>query len=533
MVNGQHIGWARVGINRNAMNANLGIVTRDGVLYTLLAILVGTLFAYFMSQGLTSALHHIVDVTEQLRSGQRDPRADLQRSDELGVLARTFNAMADKIQAREQELQAAHAGLEDTVRLRTQELRTEIKERRVVEDTLKETEAKTRQIVNSAVDGIITTDGEGKILSFNTASEKIFGYSVIEVVGQNISMLMPRNIAAQHDKYMKNYLATNESKIIGMGRELIAMRKGGTTFLADFSISDFHHGDDITFVGIIRDITERKEEQYRLQATLEQLQNTQNELVQAEKMASLGGLVAGVAHEINTPIGVGVTAASHLKERATHVAKLFADGGLRKTDLAEFVEMATASTGIIQSNLTRAADLIKSFKQVAVDQTSEERRQINLVEYVEDVLESLKPNLRRTKHEITTVGNRNLVIDTHPGALSQIITNLVMNSVIHAFDDDVVGHIQITVSESGDAVSLLYADDGKGMDEDVSNKIFEPFFTTKRGSGGSGLGMHILYNQVTQTLGGAIDLHSMPGRGTAFEITIPNIADDLRAGERP
>jgi len=535
LVNGQHIGWARVGINRNEVNANLDIVTRDGVLYTLLAIMVGTLFAYFMAQGLTSSLNHIVDVTDQLRAGRRDRRADLQREDELGVLARTFNAMADTIQAREQDLKEVHAGLEDTVRVRTQELRTEIKERRVVEDALKETEAKTRQIVNSAVDGIITTDKDGKILSFNTSAEKIFDYSVFEIVGQNITTLMPRNIAERHDSYMKHYLDTGEAQVIGMGRELAARRKDGSTFLADFSISDFRHGDDVTFVGIIRDITERKQEQYKLQSTLEQLQNTQDDLVQAEKMASLGGLVAGVAHEINTPIGVGVTAVSHLKERSDHVAKLFAEGGLRKSDFAEFVEAATSSSNIIQSNLNRASDLIKSFKQVAVDQTSDEKRQINLLGYVDEVLESLKPNLQRAKHVITVEGDRNVLIDTHPGALSQIITNLVMNSVIHAFDGDDVGHIQITAEKSEKSISLLYSDDGKGMDEGVCSKIFEPFFTTKRGSGGSGLGMHILYNQVTQTLGGTIDLHSTPGRGSAFEITIPyngkNNEGSLRVGE--
>jgi len=431
----------------------------------------------------------------------------------------------------ELEIKQLNDTLEQRVKDRTEELQAEIKERREIQETLGETEAKTRQIVNSAVDGIITTDKGGKILSFNTASEKIFGYSVIEIIGKNITELMPSNIASQHGQYMKRYLSLGEGTVIGMGRELAARRKDGSTFLADFSISDFRHGDDVTFVGIIRDITQRKEEQYKLQATLEQLQNTQDDLVQAEKMASLGGLVAGVAHEINTPIGVSVTAVSHLKERADRIAKSFSDGSLRKSDFAGFVETATASTGIIQTNLNRASDLIKSFKQVAVDQTSEEKRQINVLSYVEEVLESLKPNLRRTKHEVTVMGNRNVRIDTHPGALSQIITNLVMNSVIHAFDDDSVGHIQITVAENAGDVSLLYADDGKGMDEGVRSKIFEPFFTTKRGSGGSGLGMHILYNQVTQTLGGTIDLHSTPGRGTAFEITIPHSADELRVGE--
>jgi len=242
--------------------------------------------------------------------------------------------------------------------------------------------------------------------------------------------------------------------------------------------------------------------------------------------------VAGVAHEINTPIGVGVTAVSHLKERADEMSKSFAAGALRKSDLATFVETAQTSTGIIQANLTRASDLVRSFKQVAVDQTSDERRQINILDYVDEVLESLKPNLRRTKHEFTVKGDRDIVIDTHPGALSQIITNLVMNSVIHAYDEGDVGHIQISAEKNGESLSLMYVDDGKGMDDDVSAKIFEPFFTTKRGSGGSGLGMHILFNQVTQTLGGNIQVHSKPGRGTAFDITIPHKVNDLQVGEQ-
>ncbi|HEY9081092.1 PAS domain S-box protein [Magnetovibrio sp.] len=501
-------------------------VFRDSALWGIAIFLLGMtpVGLIFINRVVQRPLASLIAGVESIVDGRYGDAIALDSNDELGIVAKSFNDMSRVIKERAD-------GLEDTVRERTQALRAEIAERRLVEDALKETEAKTRQIVNSAVDGIITTDQDGKILSFNTSAEKIFGYSVIEVIGQNISILMPRHIAEKHHEYVKDYLETGKSKVIGVGRELIARRKDGSTFLADFSISDFHHGDDVTFVGIIRDITERKQEEYRLQATLEELQNTQNELVQAEKMASLGGLVAGVAHEINTPIGVGVTAVSHLKESADRIAQLYASGGLRKSDFAAFVETATASTGIIQANLNRASELIKSFKQVAVDRTSEARREVNVLAYVEEVLESLKPTLRRTKHEISISGKRDVVIDTHPGALSQIITNLVMNSVIHAYDEDDAGHIQISVEDNGGTVSLFYADDGKGMDEDVRSKIFEPFFTTKRGSGGSGLGMHILFNQVTQTLGGTIELHSTPGRGTAFEISIPYKANELRAGE--
>ena len=314
-------------------------------------------------------------------------------------------------------------------------------------------------------------------------------------------------------------------------RELVAKHKDGSTFLADFSISDFRHRDSITFVGIIRDITERKDAEYKLQSTLEALQNTQAELVQVEKMASLGGLVAGVAHEINTPIGVGLTAATHLHEQATELDEKFTSGQLKKSDFQAFIATATQSTSIVEANLNRASDLIRSFKQVAVDQTSEETRQINVLNYVDEVLESLKPNLKRAKHQITVEGDRDIILNTHPGALSQVITNLVMNSVIHAYDEAEQGHIKIIAAREENALSLTYSDDGKGMDEEVSAKIFEPFFTTKRGSGGSGLGMHILYNQVTQTLGGSIELHSTPGKGTAFEINIPFDTEDLQAGD--
>ena len=478
-----------------------------------------------------SVQHRIVRPDGEERVVWEQGELFLDDAGEASIVIGTALDITDRHRA-EQEVKQLNESLEQRVKDRTAELQSEIQERQAIEGALKETEAKTRQIVNSAVDGIITTDEQGVILSFNTAAEKIFGYSIFEIIGKNITILMPSNIAKQHGQFMKEYLQRGKGKVIGMGRELVARRKDGGTFLADFSISDFIHGDDITFVGIIRDITERKEEQYRLQATLEQLQSAQDELVQAEKMASLGGLVAGVAHEINTPIGVGVTAVSHLKERADHVAQLFRDGGLRKSDFAEFVEAATASSGIIQTNLNRASDLIKSFKQVAVDQTSEEKRRINVLEYAEEVLESLKPNLRRTLHEICVQGDRDVLIDTHPGALSQVITNLVMNSVIHAYDEGDVGHIQLTIQDCGDRVSVLYADDGKGMDEDVCSKIFEPFFTTKRGSGGSGLGMHILFNQVTQTLGGSIELHSTPGRGTAFEISIPYKTGDIDLGEQ-
>ena len=468
----------------------------------------------FIRQVVSKPLSSLMSGVETIVQGRYGDTIDLASSDELGILARSFNDMSRVIKERED-------GLEETVHLRTVELENEISGRKIFEFALKENEAKTRQIVNSAVDGIITTDMRGTIATFNAAAEKIFGYSVIEVIGKNISILMPKNQAENHDTYLSNYLEKGQGRVIGMSRELVAKRKDDTTFLADFAISEFNHNDKTNFVGIIRDITERKDAEYKLQSALQDLKKTQSVLVEAEKMASLGGLVAGVAHEINTPIGVGLTAATHLKEQAHGLALKFSNGQLKKSDFQNFIDTATQSTNIVEANLNRASELIRSFKQVAVDQSSEQNRTISLLDYIEEVLKSLQPKLKQTKHTISVDGDRTIQITTNPGALSQIVTNLVMNSVIHAYGDDDAGQITISVHKDGDSLSLTYMDDGKGMDEDVSAKIFEPFFTTKRGSGGSGLGMHILYNQVTQTLGGSIDLHSTPGKGTAFDITIP------------
>jgi len=421
----------------------------------------------------------------------------------------------------QQEVIELNATLEKRVEQRTQALQEEVKDRQIAQDKYQESEERTRQIVNSAVDGIITIDKKGIIKTFNTAAENIFGFSIVDVAGKNVSMLMPKQIADQHEGYLENYHQTGYAKIIGSGREVIGQCKDKSTFVMDLSVSEFTYNGEQTFVGIVRDITKRKGEEYKLQSTLQKLQDTQEHLVQSEKMASLGGLVAGVAHEINTPIGVGLTAATHLHEEANRLSDKFISGNLKKSDFVSFVEVATQSTKIVEANLVRASDLIRSFKQVAVDQSSEEKRQIKVIEYIDEVLESLRPNLKRAKHEITISGDHDTEIVTHPGALSQIVTNLVMNSVIHAYDEGDVGHIRILVEQNNKSTLLKYSDDGKGMDEDVCNKIFEPFFTTKRGSGGSGLGMHILYNQVTQTLGGSIDLHSNPGQGTTFEIKIP------------
>ena len=273
-------------------------------------------------------------------------------------------------------------------------------------------------------------------------------------------------------------------------------------------------------------LVEERTQQYvetnqSLQESLENLKLTQNQLVQSEKMASLGNLVAGVAHEINTPLGVSVTAASFLEDKTHRVTKSQSENTLSNDDLDKYLEITTEATSMISTNLNRAADLINSFKQVAVDRSSKKRRRFNFAENIDELLTSLKPHIKRTNHLITVNCSEELIIDNYPGVFSQIFTNLIMNSLIHGFDNIESGEITFNISQS-DALIIEYIDNGVGMNSETLTKIYDPFYTTKRNTkGGTGLGMHIVYNLIVQSLGGKIECLSEPGEGTKFIIQTP------------
>ena len=259
----------------------------------------------------------------------------------------------------------------------------------------------------------------------------------------------------------------------------------------------------------------------KLEESLDAVKQAKNRLVESEKMASLGRLVAGVAHEINTPVGVSVTAASHLQKECDAFVKLYEDKKISQDDLDAFLKITQKSTQIMLSNLERAADLINSFKNISVDQTSSNIRDINLKEYVNSILLSLHPKLKKTRHKVALECSDDLNVSIAAGALSQIITNLIENAIIHAFEGEEEGLITIKITQIKDGIELHYRDNGRGMSEEEQEKFFEPFFTTKRSSGGSGLGTHVIYNLVTQSLHGEISLASHAGEGLEIRITIP------------
>lgn len=382
-------------------------------------------------------------------------------------------------------------------------------------------EERTRLIVDTAVDGIITADDAGTITTFNKAAEGIFENAGDDVIGKNIAVLAPEEVAEEHGEYLRKYRKTGKANILGIRREVVGLRGDGSTFPMDLSVSKFSFDGGTSFVGVVRDITERKKGEDALSSALFRLQRAQNELVESEKMASLGGLVAGVAHEINTPIGVSATAVSHLRESADQLNSKFLSGQIKKTDFESFLIGATESVRILESNLRRAADLVHSFKQVSMDQGNEETRTISLLDHIDDVLVSLHQRTRNTQIAIEVSGDRSIEITTIPGAISQVITNLILNSIIHAYDLEQAGKVRIHAETDGETVKLDYADDGKGMDDGVRAKVFEPFYTTNRGTGGAGLGMHIVFNRVTQVLQGKIECKSTLGKGTVFHMTFP------------
>lgn len=263
-----------------------------------------------------------------------------------------------------------------------------------------------------------------------------------------------------------------------------------------------------------------------LTMALANLKTAQRELVESEKLASLGRLVAGVAHELNTPLGNAMTVVSALGDRWAKLDQMLADNTpMRRSQLEELVKDTRRGQDILQRNVQKAADLVRDFKQVAIDQTTDSRRDFDLSQVVEDVLVMVEPSFKHTPFKIVTDLARELEMSSYPGALGQVLTNLLMNALVHGFEGRDEGLVRVSCRPHGqDQVELVVEDDGRGMDASVVRKIFDPFFTTKLGKGGSGLGMHIVHNIVTNVLGGQIEVQSTPDKGSRMTMLMPRSA---------
>ncbi|MBU0743588.1 PAS domain S-box protein [bacterium] len=399
----------------------------------------------------------------------------------------------------------------------------DVTERVQAEDKLRRTEYS----INSASDAVYWIGLDGALVDVNDTACRVLGYSREELLTMNIHDISIDLVREDWGKVWEE--VKRQGSVLIEGEHIT---KSGRVFPVEVSSSYQEFGGRRFHCAFVRDISERKaaeaqiqgmnqELELRVEERTTELQEAQAQLVTSEKMAALGNLVSGVAHEINTPLGIGITAASHLQQQVERFNRRYEGGVLNRAELETFLGAGREATHMILSNLNRAAELVQSFKQVSVDQSTEDLRSFNMGTYLREALVSLRPKLKQGGHRLELSCPDSLEMTSYPGVLAQVATNLVMNSLLHGFEDREGGSIIVNIDEIGEMVRILYRDDGQGMSSEQVRKIYDPFYTTKRGRGGSGLGMNIVFNLVTQMLGGTIECQSAQGQGTAFVIELP------------
>jgi PAS domain S-box-containing protein len=366
----------------------------------------------------------------------------------------------------------------------------------------------------------------------------IFGIEPAEAIGRTTTELMSRYGAAKTDENdrrvldAKGELGFYEEEYLDSSGHVRQWLVNKLPLLdADGAIENI--------VTVALDIGERKRSEQEMrkardsaETALRNLRDTQASLIEAEKLAALGRLVAGVAHEVNNPVGISLTVASALERKAANFAAEVERGDLRRSSLNDFIETSRDAASQLVANLNRAAELIQSFKQVAADRNYSDQRNFDLADLTEQVVMSLRPGLRKHNLTLNVDCQPNLTMNSYPGPYGQVLTNLFLNAVAHAFPNGGPGTIEIQARASGkDNVEILFSDNGCGMSLDVRRRAFDPFFTTRRDQGGTGLGLHIVYSIVTNRLGGRLDLDSEPGGGTRIQILLPRIAPLEQAAE--
>jgi len=416
------------------------------------------------------------------------------------------------------------------------------KSKKTTEKMLRKEQSLATVTLKSIGDAVITVDKNARVTFLNTVAENLTGYTTLQALNlplqdvfNIINKITQQSVENPVDTVIKS------GKTVGLSNHTVLISNDGTKYDIADSAAPIHddEGEIIGVVLVFRDVTDeykKKEELLALNSELEnrvqertqkledsfsQLEKTQEHLIQTEKMASLGSLVAGISHEINTPIGLGITSMTHFVSQTQKLKELYEKEEMEQEDFESYLQNADQLAQVTYENLKRAAELVKSFKQISIDQTSERQREFNLQEYTDETLISLQSKIRRTDVKVEVHSPKTLNIYSYPGAFSQIITNLVMNSLIHAYGDKDSGLITLNFELEKSNLLFTYTDDGKGISQEHISQIFDPFFTTNRAHGGSGLGLNIIYNIVTVQLKGTLECKSEQGQGTAFIMTIP------------
>jgi PAS domain S-box-containing protein len=414
----------------------------------------------------------------------------------------------------------------------------DITDQKRAEDAIAEGRRLLQQVIDTVPAVINVKDKNLRYILMNRYMAGIFGIEPAAAIGRTTTDLMSRYGAQKTDENDKRVLAAGK----GLGfyeEEYIDSAGNMRQWLVNKLPLLDTDGEIENIVTVALDIGERKRGELEMrkakdaaEAALRNLRETQKSLIEAEKLAALGRLVAGVAHEVNNPVGISLTVASSLERKSAMFAAEVARGDLKRSSLNEFLETSRDASSQLVANLNRAAELITSFKQVAADRNYSDQRSFDLGDLTEQVVMSLRPGLRKHNLALNVDCQPNLVMNSYPGPYGQVLTNLFLNSVAHAFPDGRPGAVDIKVRESGkDNVEIIFSDNGCGMSLDVRRRAFDPFFTTRRDQGGTGLGLHIVYSIVTNRLGGRLDLDSEPGEGTRIQIILPRVAPLEQAAE--
>src|SRR6201996_5183483 len=414
----------------------------------------------------------------------------------------------------------------------------DITDQKRAEDAIAEGRRLLQQVIDTVPAVINVKNKKLRYVLMNRYMAGIFGIEPGDAIGRTTSDLMSRYGAKKTDENDKRVLATRNG--LGFYEEEYMDSSG---HLRQWLVNKLPlldaEGEIEKIVTVALDIGERKRGEQEMrkakdaaEAALRNLRETQNSLIEAEKLAALGRLVAGVAHEVNNPVGISLTVASSLERKTAMFTAEVARGDLRRSSLNDFLATSRDASSQLVANLNRAAELIQSFKQVAADRNYSDQRSFDLADLTEQVVMSLRPGLRKHNLTLNVDCQPNLTMNSYPGPFGQVLTNLFLNAVAHAFPDGRPGAVDIVVREAGkDNVEIVFSDNGCGMSLDVRRRAFDPFFTTRRDQGGTGLGLHIVYSIVTNRLGGRLELDSVPGGGTRIQMILPRTAPLEMAAE--
>ena len=490
-----------------------GIDIRNFVIkLAVIIFIISLIYSSMFFRNLLTPITKLSNLALKVSKGDYSARCTYTYSnDEVGVLANEFNQMIDTIENRTKEL------LEQKNTFET--------------------------LFNDTSDGLSLIKND-RFIDCNRAVLKMLKYKT----KRDFFKLKPHQISPEFQldgQKSEEKAAKMIEECLRLGNhrfEWILTKSNGDNFWVEIVLTKIKINKKNVIHVVWRDIGDKKlleekivkrsdeleESNDELEQTILNLKQIQNKLIESEKMASLGGLVAGVAHEINTPVGIGLTGITHLLEITENIKKEYELDNISQEEFELYLKSSKELASIININLKRTADLIRSFKQIAVDQTNESKREFNLNIYIKETLLSIQHITNKTNLNINVCCPDDLIINSYPGSFSQVITNLIINSIRHAYEEEQIGIIYIEAVKDNEILKLIYKDDGKGISTRNLPKIFEPFFTTNREHGGTGLGLNIIYNIITSTLDGSIICKSILNEGVIFEMSIPLSHDEKR-----